>query len=95
MEQTPHQLAQQRLNIAEEYSKLGKELVELKKIKAMWWEAKRSDFKSDTSAERAWDLTREGQQYQELQMRLKSREFKMSAIKTMLEVMNAEMRNQY
>lgn len=46
-------------------------MAELKKIKAVWWHAMRPDFKSDTSTERAWDLTEEGQDMMSLQIEMK------------------------
>lgn len=46
-------------------------MVDLKHIKALWWKAMRKDFKSDASTEREWDLTTEGQEMEEIRMKMK------------------------
>lgn len=92
---TPNQLAEERLNIAYEYAKLGERLANLKHLKAEWWKSFREDYKSDTSTERAWDLTKEGQEYEEIKLKMKAKEMKSSALRTMLEVVNNEAKNQY
>lgn len=95
IEKTPHQLWQERMDISNIYIEKWKRMAELKKIKAVWWHAMRPDFKSDTSTERAWDLTEEGQDMMSLQIEMKWLEMKMSAIKTMLQVLEVESRNQW
>jgi len=92
---TPHELAEERLDIAYEYAKLGERLAELKTLKALWWQSFRGDYKSDASAERAWDLTIEGQEMETVRLKMKAKEIKSSAIKTMLQVMSDEARNNY
>ena len=94
-EKTPRQLAEDRLKLADEYSKLGERLAELKLLKAQWWQAKRQDFKSDASAERAWDLTDEGQEMEQIKLKMKTKEHKISALRTLIEVSNSEKFNQY
>jgi hypothetical protein len=93
--ETPRQLAEDRLKIAYECAKLGERLADLKIIRAEWWKAMRPDFKSDASCYRSWDLTEEGQEMETISMKLVSKKMKSSAIKTMIEVMSDESRNQY
>lgn len=92
---TPHQLADERLKIAYDYAKLGERLAELKNLKALWWKTYRQDYKSDASAERGWDLTLDGQEMETVRLKMKAKEIKSSALKTMIQVMSDEARNQY
>jgi len=92
---TPRQLAEQRLKIADEYSKLGERLADLKLKRAEWWVENREQYKSDASCERAWDLTEEGKEMEITRMKMKSKEHKMSALRTLLEVAQNEVYNNY
>ena len=92
---TPRQLAEERLIMSDQFSKLGERLNDLKILKAQWWKTFRNDFKSDTSAEREWDLTEEGQEMDTIRLKMKAKEHKMSALRTLLEVANSEKFNHY
>lgn len=91
----PRQLAQERLEIAYEFARIGERMANLKLLKAEWWVVARPEHKSDASCDRAWDLTKEGQEMETLRLKMKAKQMKSSAIKTMLEVMSDESRNQY
>lgn len=88
--QTPGQLAESRIIIADQYGKLGERKVELLRIRALYYESFRQDVKSDAALERKWELTNEGLELMEIKEKMKSKEFKMSAIRTLLEVKNNE-----
>jgi hypothetical protein len=83
------------MDISNDYVKAGKRMAELSHLKALWWKGFRSDYKSDVSAERSWDLAPEGEEMNTLRITMKGMEMKMSAIKTMLSVLEIESRNQY
>jgi len=95
MVKTPRELAEERLKISDQYSKLGERLAELKLIRAEWWKTFREEYKSDASCERAWDLTKEGQEMEITRMKMKSKEHRMSALRTLLMVASNEQFNQY
>lgn len=92
---TPIKLAEERLQIAYDFAELGKRLAYLKSLKAMWWQSERKGFKSDTSCERAWDLLKDGQEMEQVQLKMRAKQMKSSALRTLLEVVESEKRNQY
>ena len=96
-EYTPQELAQLRLLLADNYSKLGEIKVGLLRKYALYYKENRNngDHKSDASLDRAWDLTDDGLALMELKEKMKSIEHKLSAIRTLLEVKNNEVRNNY
>jgi hypothetical protein len=79
--------------MVEHFSRLGERYNELRKIYALWWEACRKDFKSDRSAEKAFDLTVEGLEMAEVGLKMKVKISKMSAIKSYLKVLSDEQHN--
>ncbi len=95
IEQTPSQLAQLRLELADRYAKAGEMKVKLLRIRAEYFRDFRADHKSDASLERAFECTADGLNLMELGQKMKNIEHKLSAIRTLLEVKNNEMRNQY
>jgi hypothetical protein len=95
MNTTPHEIALDLLKMADYIGKLGERLNELNKLYALWWQTCRTDFKSDKSAEKAWDLTKEGTEMQEVRLKIKVIEKKMSAYKVYLRVLENEARNTY
>jgi hypothetical protein len=95
MDRTPHQIADDIVIMADEYGKLGERYNEIRKIYALWWETCRPEYKSDKSAEKAWDLTREGQEMSEVSLKMKTHEKKMSAYKSYLRVLETEAKNQF
>lgn len=91
----PHEIAENIIKMADDYGRLGERYNDLRKIYAIWWEGFRPDFKSDKSAEKAWDLTKEGIEMSEVSLKMKVKEKKMSAYKTYLRVMEVEAKNQF
>jgi hypothetical protein len=71
MEKSPHVLAQERMDIANSYMEKGKRMAKIKKMKAEWWKLARENFKSDASADRAWDLLPEGDEMETLRLEMK------------------------
>ena len=93
--ETPRDISTERLLIADQYGKLGERKVELLYKRATHYKENREDHKSDASMERAWELTNEGLELMVIKEKMKSKLTKMSALKTALEVANAEAYNQY
>lgn len=92
---TPGQLANDRLIIADEYGRLGERKVELLTLRALYYQSFRDSVKSDAALERRWEMTKEGLELMQIREKMKSKEFKMSAIKSLLDTKNFETRNQY
>jgi len=91
----PHKLAEERLELAYQHSVQGQRLVEIKVEKARKWDEFKKEYKSDTATEKAWERTELGLEEMKLRASMKSKELRMSAIKTMIEVLNDEARNYY
>lgn len=91
----PRKIAEDILRLASDYGRLGERFNELNGLYAMWWQTSRPDFKSDKSAEKAWDLTKEGQEMAEVRLKMKTKQIKMSALKAYLRVLSEEAHNQY
>ena len=95
MDKTPQQLAEERLMIAEEYALLGQRKVELMYKRAEYYNENRQEHKSDASVMRAWEVTEDGLDLMVIKEKMKSKEHRLSAIRTLLEVANKEAFNQY
>lgn len=95
MQKTPHQLAEERIGLSEEYSRYSGLFADLIKKRAEHYKAERDNHKSDTSVERAWERTDEGIQMTIIKLKLKSIEKKLSATNTMLRLMENEAKNLY
>ena len=94
---TPGELAELRLGMADDYGKLGRLLMDVKKEKAKAWLdiRKTEGVKSDAMANRIWESTEMGIKEMEIKLKMKIKEKKISAIKTALDVANMEAYNQY
>jgi hypothetical protein len=95
MEKTPHQIAEERIGIAEEYSRYSGLYADLIKKRAEHYKVERNAYKSDTATERAWERTDEGTQMTIIKLKLKTIEKKMSASNTMLRLLENESKNLY
>ena len=95
MTKSPHQLAEERIGMAEEYSRYSGILANLFRERAKFYQTDREKFKSDTATERAWELTQFGIEMTTVRLRLKAIEKQMSASNTMLRLMENEAKNLY
>lgn len=92
---TPHQLAEERMGMAEEYSRYSGLFAEMIKLRALHFQEERPNHKSDTACERAWERTPDGIHMMTLKMKLKALEKQMSASNTMLRLMENEAKSLY
>lgn len=95
MERNPHQLAEARIGLAEEYSRYSGELAQLIKKEAEHFKSRREYHKSDKSCEKEFMLTDEGIRMTIIKMKLKSIEKTLSAYNTYLRLKENEARNLY
>ena len=95
MTKSPHQLAEERIGLAEEYSRYSGVYAEMIKHRAEHYKAKRPNFKSDTAVQRDWEMTEQGVQMEIIKMKLKTIEKKLSATATMLRLMENEAKSLY
>lgn len=93
--ETPGQLADRLLEIAEESSRFSGELIELLQPKPEAWTELRKLHQSDKATDVAWDMTEHGRREMWLKMRIKSNDRLSSAIKTKLRILENEARNIY
>lgn len=91
----PHELAEARITLAEEYSRYSGELAKLIKSQADYFNANRENYKSDTATEKAFDSTDDGVKMTIIKMKLKSIEKTLSAYNTYLRLAENEARNLY
>lgn len=92
---SPHDLAESRVEMAGEYSYLSERLSNILTEKPGLWNVLRENVKSDKAADRMWESSAGGIEEMKLRLKMKALEKKMSAAKTMLEVLEGEARNQY
>ncbi len=92
---TPHQLADERIGLAEEYSRYSGLYAEMVKLRAEHYRSHRPNFKSDTAVQRDWEMTEQGVQMEIIKMKLKTIEKKLSATATMLRLMENEAKSLY
>ena len=95
MTKSPHEIAEERMMMAEEYSRYSGLLAELIKKRAEHYREKRPNFKSDLAVEREWENTEIGTQMTIIKLKLKAIERKMSASNTMLRLLENESKGLY
>lgn len=95
MNKTPHQIAEERMGMAEEYSRYSGEYAKLIKAQADFFGAERVNHKSDTACQRAFDRTEDGVKMAVIKMKLKAIEKQLSASNTMLRLLENEAKNLY
>ena len=95
MERNPHQLAEARIGLSEEYSRYSGEYAKLVKRQAEHFKAMRDKFKSDKATDRDFDLTDDGVAMTIIKLKLKSIEKTMSAYGTYLRLKENEAKNLY
>lgn len=91
----PAELAEWRVILSGKFAFASNQLEEILLKKPSKWNAIRETVSSDTRAERMWESTELGEKERHWRMQMKKIEKMSSAIKTMLEVKNAEAYNQY
>lgn len=91
----PHELAEKRVELSALYSRDSELLSEILALRPGIWMELRKDVKSDKAADRAYEASELGIQEMRLRNRMKASEKEMSAIRTMLEVLSGEAKNQW
>lgn len=86
MQKNPHQLADELMNLSEQYSRYSGELAKLTKAEGEYYKATRPHVKSDTAVARQFQTTEEGINMAVVKLKLKSLEKQMSATKVFIEV---------
>lgn len=94
-QKTPHQIADERMGMAEEYSRYSGLYAEMIKLRAEHYRNHRPNVKSDTACEREWEMTEKGTQMTIIKLKLKAIEKQMSASNTMLRLLENESKNLY
>lgn len=92
---TPHELAEERMKMSEEFSAYSGILAKLKRKEAEYYVANRPTMNSDTAVKRAFSLTEDGIKLGEVKLKLAALKVQMSAHKTMLETLTEEARGLY
>lgn len=92
---TPREMSDERLRLAEEYSKYSGEWAKLVKAQADFFHEQRDTHKSDTSCQRAFERTDDGVKMTVVKQKLKSIEKTMSALNTALRLAENESKNLY
>ena len=95
MQKSPHQLAEERVGMAEEYSRYSGLYAEMVKLRAEHYRTHRPNLKSDTACEREWEMTEKGTQMTIIKMKLRVIERQLSASNTMLRVLENEAKSLY
>lgn len=95
MQKNPHQIAEERIGMAEEYSRYSGFYADLIKKRAEHYKLNREEYKSDTACERDWERTPDGVQMTIIKLKLKSIEKQLSASNTMLRLLENEARALY
>ena len=91
----PHHISEERIRLAEEYSRYSGELAKFTKVRADYYNEFRETFKSDLAVKRAWEATDEGVNMGIVKLKLKSIEKTLSAYNTHLRLLENEARNIY
>lgn len=88
-------LAEERIGMAEEYSRYCGEFANLIAYRAKFYKDDRENHKSDTAFERAWERTDLGVKMTTIKLKLKAIEKQLSASATMLRLLENEAKNLY
>jgi hypothetical protein len=92
---SPGELSELRMQLSADYSFTATRLDEILMLKPKEWLRIREKATSDNQADRKWELTDNGSLEKVYRQQLKTCEKMMSAIKTRIEVMTGEAKNQY
>ena len=92
---TPHEMADKRLELSEEYSRYSGEFAKHIKLQAEFFNHHRHDYKSDNATQKAFEATEAGVRMVILKLKLKSIEKTMSALNASLRLAENEAKNLY
>lgn len=87
---TPTEMAEARIRLASEYSRMSEEMATILALKPSIWLALRANTKSDTSAERAWENTEQGIKEAQLKLRLRANDKMQSALSSRIRIAELE-----
>lgn len=90
---TPHELGEKKLELSAEYERLSELLSELDKKRPFQWVEVRKTCKSVKEADMLYDMSEDGQATITIKSRLQAIEKRVSAISSMLYILNNEARN--
>ncbi len=88
-------MAERGTALAKKYQEFTKELILIKRKKALAWIQFRSEVESDTQATRKWEMTDDGIRETELKYILRALQMERSALNKEIDVLRDESRNQY
>lgn len=92
---TPHEMADKRIELSEEYSRYAGEYAQHVKLQADYFNTFRDQYKSDNATQKAFDATNDGVRMVILKLKLKTIEKQMSALNTALRLAENEAKNLY
>ena len=92
---TPHEMADKRIELSEEYSRYAGEFAQHVKLQADYFNTFRDQYKSDNATQKAFDASKEGVKMTILKLKLKAIEKQMSALNTALRLAENEAKNLY
>lgn len=92
---TPHELSEERLELAEHYAKASELFAYYIKKQADFFNENRKDYKSDNATQKAFEATEDGVNMVVTKLKLKSIEKRMSALNTHLRLLENEAKNLY
>lgn len=91
----PGLCAEYRAQLSGEYSFLAGQLEEILKTKPALWNARRSDFKSDTACDRWFESTHDGINETAINLRLKRVDKMMQGLNGLIRAAEGQANNQY
>lgn len=95
MTKTPFQIAEERIGLAEEYSRYSGIFAECIRKQAQYFKDHRSEHNSDNATQKAFELTEDGVLMVTLKLKLKAIEKHLSATNTMLRLLENQAKNLY
>ena len=92
---TPRQFAEQKLKLSHDFSRLGERLAEIKVERMKLWFEIRETVKSDKQADITYEATPLGLEEMQIKLKMKCKEKQISAINTLIRVIEGEAHNNY
>ncbi len=88
-------MAEDRTQMSYDIRTLSERLMKINRQKAIDWPIMRKEYKSIAETDRMWELSELGLEEREIKVKIKCKEHGMSAIRTHLQALNDEARNNY